>query len=61
MNYTIDKYHDRILCDSSEFDTFIECMSFADDGFCDQAIIKDRGHNMQYTIKMEPINKKEEI
>lgn len=61
MNYTVDKYHDRTLCDSSEFDTFIECISFADDGFCDHAIIKDRRDNKQYTIKISLINKKEEI
>lgn len=53
MRYKVNKYKGRILCDSGEFDYFIECMKFADDDFCDRAVIKDSQDNKQYTITIK--------
>lgn len=56
MRYKVNKYKGRILCDSGEFDYFIECMKFADDDFCDKAIIKDCQDNKRYIITIKEDN-----
>lgn len=37
--YIVNKYCGKIYCGNGFFDTMEECMQFAEDGFCDKALI----------------------
>lgn len=37
--YIVNKYCDNVYCGNGFFDTIEECMQFAEDGFCDKALI----------------------
>ena len=50
--YIANKYAGRTYCGNGFFDTFIECMQFGDDGFCDRIVINDTVDNRKYTIKI---------
>ena len=51
--YIVNKYGGRTYCGNAFCKTFIECIKFADDGFCDKAVIKDERDGTKYTIKIE--------
>ena len=48
--YIVNKYCGRTYCGNGFFNSFDECISFANDGFCDKAIITD-DNGKRYTIK----------
>lgn len=48
--YIVNKYCGRVYCGNGYFNTLDECMKFADDGFCDKAIIVDE-NGKRYTVK----------
>ena len=54
MEYVVNKYSGRVYCGNAFFDTFEECIQFADDGFCNKAVIQRRD-GKRYTIKIDAI------
>lgn len=57
--YIVNKYAGRTYCGNAFFDTFIECMQFGDDGFCDRIVINNTEENRKYTIKISEMPNKE--
>lgn len=51
--YVVNKYCGRTYCGNAFLNTFDECIKFADDGFCNKAIIKEVETNKKYTVKIE--------
>ncbi len=39
--YAVNKYAGRVYCGNAFCNTIEECIAFANDGFCDKAIIYD--------------------
>ena len=37
--YIVEKYSGKVYCGNAFFNTLDECLEFANDGFCDKAII----------------------
>ena len=53
MKYSVEKFCGRKYCGNAFFDTFDEVLEFADDGFCDNAIIYDAGTGRVYKLKFK--------
>ena len=53
--YIVNKYSGRVYCGNGNFDTFDECIAFANDGFCDKAKIVDTTTNQQFTVKIQEV------
>lgn len=52
FNYIVNKYCGRTYCGNGFFNTIEECMEFANDGFCDKAIISDNNGN-KWTVRLQ--------
>lgn len=53
MKYEVCKYCGRTYCGNGFFETLDECLIFANDGFCDRAVITSRNDGMKLKIKIE--------
>lgn len=51
--YIVNKYSGRTYCGNANLDTFDACIEFADDGFCNRAVICDTETGKKYTVKFE--------
>lgn len=51
--YIVNKYSGRVYCGNAFFNTFDECLEFANDGMCDKAIIINCETKEKIRIKME--------
>ena len=49
--YEVCKYCGRVYCGNAFCDTIEECLQFANDGFCNKAIIT--GEGVRYVVKIE--------
>ena len=51
--YIVNKYSGRVYCGNAMLDSIDACIEFADDGFCNRAVIKDTKTGHKYTVKFE--------
>lgn len=51
--YIVNKYSGRVYCGNAFCDTIEECLEFANDGFCDKAIITNCETKEKIKINME--------
>jgi hypothetical protein len=52
IRYMVETYCGKTYCGNGFFNSFESCIKFADDGFCDKAIIIDTEEHKKYTIKI---------
>ena len=51
--YAVNKYAGRVYCGNAFCNTIEECIAFANDGFCDKAIIYDNDESVQLSSLMQ--------
>lgn len=52
--YAAAKYSGGVYCGNGSFDSFDECMEFADDGFCDYVRIVDQETLQRFKVHFDP-------
>lgn len=53
IRYTVEKYSGKSYCGNGFFNDLASCIWFANDGFCDKAIIIDTENHKKFTIKID--------
>lgn len=53
MRYLVEKFSGRVYCGNAFFETLEECIKFADDNFCNRAIITELETDKKFKVYFE--------